>query len=345
MTNVSGRLTSRLVKRVSSQRQYPRNLKPSDSHLFENNLSIETPPSKILNFENVTALNPCWLYENHTLIENAFSSNWNPSNTKKIRMALKFALLTRFSPVIENGIWITDNWSDNYYHWFAEVIPRLYAARINGYNAPVILPAKYRNIQFVQHTLNILQSEPPIYIQPKKSLKIKQLMVATHLGLPGISNDDIMFNLATFLREGLSIGPTKGKRIYVSRSQSKMRNILNEEQLLPVLKKFDFQVVHFENLSFEKQVELAGSSSIIMGPHGAGLTNMLFMPEGSKVIEIHPASSKINACFFALCSALKHDYFYITGPKDQLDLPYQHCNFTVNPSHLEQTILKALEIS
>jgi capsular polysaccharide biosynthesis protein len=61
--------------------------------------------------------------------------------------------------------------------------------------------------------------------------------------------------------------------------------VINEDELLPVLEKFGFKVYYFESMTFREQVTLVSGAEIILGMHGAGMTNMIFMPEGRKVVE------------------------------------------------------------
>jgi capsular polysaccharide biosynthesis protein len=49
----------------------------------------------------------------------------------------------------------------------------------------------------------------------------------------------------------------------------------------------------------------------LIGLHGAGLTNMLFMREGGKVLELRNQNDAHNNCYFSLASELNLDYFYL----------------------------------
>ena len=63
-------------------------------------------------------------------------------------------------------------------------------------------------------------------------------------------------------------------------------------------------------MTFQEQIVVASQSSIICGLHGAGFTNMLFMPLGSKVFEIQ-IENKQNNCFFAMSSELDFAYWFM----------------------------------
>jgi capsular polysaccharide biosynthesis protein len=49
---------------------------------------------------------------------------------------------------------------------------------------------------------------------------------------------------------------------------------------------------------------------VLGGVHGAGLTNMMFMSKGSKILEIRGKGDSSNNCFFSLASDLEMKYYY-----------------------------------
>jgi hypothetical protein len=77
----------------------------------------------------------------------------------------------------------------------------------------------------------------------------------------------------------------KNKRIYISRKKSLRRAVLNEEEILSLLKKYKFCVEYLEDLSAIEQALLFSQAEIVIGTHGAGLINILFSDK-IKVMEI-----------------------------------------------------------
>lgn len=76
------------------------------------------------------------------------------------------------------------------------------------------------------------------------------------------------------------------KFILVSRDKALKRKLLNEKELFTKLKKYKFKLVFFENLSFENQINIARNCKIMIGYHGAGLSNLFFMRPKTLLIEI-----------------------------------------------------------
>lgn len=78
-----------------------------------------------------------------------------------------------------------------------------------------------------------------------------------------------------------------------------------------------FKIVEFKNkLSMKQSVDLFASSDIVVGPHGAGLSNLLYMQPGRSVLELLAvAHGQINACYMYLALKLGLRYYTWSHPK------------------------------
>jgi capsular polysaccharide biosynthesis protein len=77
------------------------------------------------------------------------------------------------------------------------------------------------------------------------------------------------------------------RRLLVSRRDAATRRVTNEDALLSALAPLGFELIVPGALTFDEQVEAFALAEIVVGPHGAGLANTLFMPRGSAVLELH----------------------------------------------------------
>ena len=83
--------------------------------------------------------------------------------------------------------------------------------------------------------------------------------------------------------------------LYLSRRPHEDRRILNEEALLESMRAMvgDMRGVElhehdFGALSFPEQIRAAAAADVLIGPHGAGLTHVLFQKPQSVLIELIP---------------------------------------------------------
>ena len=79
-------------------------------------------------------------------------------------------------------------------------------------------------------------------------------------------------------------------KIYIDRSDSLFNHckIINSDEVWEFLKKKGFTKIKLTEMSFKNQIGLFNSANMIIGAHGAGLSNMIFSNPNTKVIEFQP---------------------------------------------------------
>lgn len=87
------------------------------------------------------------------------------------------------------------------------------------------------------------------------------------------------------------------RRIYVSREDTKRRRIENEAEVRAALADHGVEPVLAAKLRFEEQVRLFAEAAVVVGAHGAGLTNILFAPSSLRLLEIFPSNKPRNTYF------------------------------------------------
>lgn len=73
---------------------------------------------------------------------------------------------------------------------------------------------------------------------------------------------------------------------------SNKRELVDKDKLFDVIRKSGskLQIVKFEEISFKNQVQLVANTDILIGVHGNGLTNLLWLPNHGCVIELFDSS-------------------------------------------------------
>ncbi|HEX7755290.1 MAG TPA: glycosyltransferase family 61 protein [Niabella sp.] len=84
------------------------------------------------------------------------------------------------------------------------------------------------------------------------------------------------------------ITPSSGNRIYISRKGR--REIVNEEELIELLKKFDFIIIEDKARSVKEQIDIYRNASFIIGPHGASFANVIWCKPGTHLYELFSRS-------------------------------------------------------
>ncbi|KAJ5075549.1 egf domain-specific o-linked n-acetylglucosamine transferase [Anaeramoeba ignava] len=92
------------------------------------------------------------------------------------------------------------------------------------------------------------------------------------------------------------------------------RKITNHDEIFKYIERKlpkDWSIVNFqpEKLTIEEQIQMSSRFSIIIGPHGAAFTYVVFFPEKSHLIEIFMGDrGSINVHFKNLCVFMGHHY-------------------------------------
>jgi glycosyltransferase involved in cell wall biosynthesis len=126
-----------------------------------------------------------------------------------------------------------------------------------------------------------------------------------------------------FLRRALGIEerPARpGRKLLISRADTKGRRILNWDEVLPVFGRHGFEIVELAGLSTEAQMALFREASQVVGVHGAGLTNILFAPRDCAVLEILPPLVAVHD-YWLLASALGQHYSALIAEDPELPRP------------------------
>jgi capsular polysaccharide biosynthesis protein len=109
------------------------------------------------------------------------------------------------------------------------------------------------------------------------------------------------------------------RKIYISRSKSKQRQMTNERGIEGIVRALGYEVLHFENMSVQDQISAVDGASHLVAPHGGGLANLLFARGPVRVLELIPESYFVEF-FFRLAFSCGFPYSVYVGAQDQSKL-------------------------
>jgi len=175
------------------------------------------------------------------------------------------------------------------------------------------------------------------FIEPNEVVECGNLLMPSHTAPSGHFNHDAIRSVRNVLLSAYGSREPGEERLYITRSKAAKRRIVNEDEIEPILRRFGFQTVFAEDLSFEEQVQLCSRARYIVSNHGAGLTNILFMRDGGSVLELRHQSDCINNCYFTLASALDLNYFYQTCEPHNAADPHE-AHLLVDPHRLKENL-------
>lgn len=131
------------------------------------------------------------------------------------------------------------------------------------------------------------------------------------------------------------------KVLYLARASGTKRSVANQEEVLRVIKKHvgdKIVVVHPEN-SWRVDRPIFEQASMIIGPHGGAMANMIFAPANTTVIEFLPLTrlkkrgANERPCYFGLARGMGFAYHAVEPPDFTFERP-----MTVPLLELENTL-------
>jgi hypothetical protein len=168
--------------------------------------------------------------------------------------------------------------------------------------------------------------------------KVPRLHHVSKVSRTGQMDDAIMKELNRAFIDGKGQGTRK---FYVSRSKARFRKVLNEDKLEARLMAHGFEVIQPDDWSLAEQIAAFSECNTLVGIHGAGLTNCLFMPRGGTVVEL--VKREPNHGYWNLAESIGHTYFYYYGvPDSELSLIGRGCNLEIPVGDFTEKIISNL---
>lgn len=189
---------------------------------------------------------------------------------------------------IETGLLIGG--STNYYHWLIDFLPRFYLLEKAGIaieNYPIIVNSSLTPFQMETLDLLGIRREQLIEVNAGEVLAVGKLVAPAILSTNTFVAQDALNWLRQFGLSHLARKFTGQKRrLFISRADATVRRLINEDEVYDSLEPLGFERFVPGAYSFIEQVGAFSNAECIVGPHGAGLTNLVFAPPNALIIDI-----------------------------------------------------------
>lgn len=220
-----------------------------------------------------------------------------------------------------------------YFSWVTTYLPRLLEFVEIQQDAILIYPEEWDEYSFVKETFLFFPQ-----------LKIKRIPIDHHLFI----NNYLLipcrkwtshFHKSTILgvrdffeRHYIESNKHKYRSIYISRMHAKRRKIENENQINDLLANHNIKAIAMEDYSYLDQIFLMQHAHVVIGIHGAGLTNINYMKPNGHVIEFSPILENYKNFrypFWRMASMLDLHYYCIFCKKNMSTEDEYDSNITV----------------
>jgi hypothetical protein len=290
---------------------FPKNIIEKDKIYFEPYLQQKVSEFYLTNLKNSA------IYYKHVAkgfwIKKEYCSSHPIPFLDKLKLLYKYFFYNTVH--VKEAVSLVTLFGANYHHFLVEVIPLvIHAKRHLPNHLPMLIPEYYLRFPYIKSYLELLEVKILPY-QAKDKVMVKNLYVFKNIQISFFSGGLIKDIRQTFVPQS-KVSPSR--KLFISRTKATRRKILEEEKFYQTLTEFGFEILHLEELSIKEQIRSFSDAAIVLGMHGAGLTNMVFMPPGGRVGELRAITSETSVynVFYCLASSSDHEFFYLFGKGD-----------------------------
>jgi hypothetical protein len=195
----------------------------------------------------------------------------------------------------------------NYYHWTVQTLPRLRSLRRyereTGREVTLVVPPDYP--PWLDETLSLLDwpSERVRHGGPHV-FHADTLVVPS---FPGPQKSDLDW-LRRELLSAVDTAPTDDPmpNVFISRERAVERRIVNHDVLSDTLSKYGVSTCRLEDNSVAENIRRFNNADVVIGAHGAGLTDIVFC-EDCAVVELF--GSKVKPHYEWIAETLGLEYY------------------------------------
>lgn len=259
---------------------------------------------------------------------------------------------------INEGILLSCDHDNNYFHWLVECLPKL--AFIDSFgqfkDVPLLIPAGlHENLMTALYRVNI-NNHPIIILEGNVAYHVDRLIfpsalsrvIDRYMGYPVFGADIILSSkwisrVADLLKKDIQHQEEMPwRKIYLTRKR-KVRTLGNQEEIELILSQHKFEIIDLEHASLDFQIKLFSQASIVVAPTGATLTNIMFCQPRTKVIIFMSNHESTNYYFWPnLGNVTKVNIRTIVGERLFRLTNYNsvHDDYLIDPNILIEEIKK-----
>jgi hypothetical protein len=213
----------------------------------------------------------------------------------------------------------------NYCRWWLDSVAKLFVcsrssllrSQLRGGGLDVMLGAL--TTRFQTETVSLLKWQSAIQLNRQdrflrgRSINSSGLTFGGGQRIGAIIKEFPYFLDMVFPYAGSTGRKSTGPLLYISRNETSMRCLMNEDEIVPGLKDLGFHVMKPGMVSLEDQIAAFREAKVVVAVHGAGLTNIIFCRPGTTLVEIFPEGGVHGSAFLRISSQLGFRYCFVVG--------------------------------
>lgn len=176
---------------------------------------------------------------------------------------------------------------DNYFHWSMDFLPRLALRTMlpDGDERRIVIhqqPNAWQAASLRLFMMGLGLDSMDLFVSTGEWTCYPDCFVPFAVRRHAVGIWDVVLNRTRDSRPP----PNGPKRLFLTRRDTTKRVPVNQDEVAAALERLGFLCTDPGALSFEQEIALFGNVEIVVGCFGAALTNILFAPPGSTLVEL-----------------------------------------------------------
>ncbi len=241
------------------------------------------------------------------------------------------------------AILLKQRWDANYGHWLVESLPRLATARqvcdldrcevIIGKAGPAMNRVYLDTLRLAGVNLDRVRATDDV------AIRVKRLIYPHPLTIQPWVKSPVVIAFLEEMRDRVGPAADASDRVFVRRSRSSRRRLLNEQAVLAVAERHGFKPLSVDGMTFEQQVAAFSAAHLVVGTLGAELTNLVFSPKGVSLFGLSPRTMQDDFYYDLICHKGGR-YHSLHGAPTPPDAPGLEADFQIDPARFEAMLRK-----
>ncbi len=194
--------------------------------------------------------------------------------------------------------------SVNYYHFLMDVLPRWRIFQETLPDRPpdaIYVPTATR---YQRELISLMGLDRTQILPAGADVSVR----ADQLVVPSLPNPREVAPswIVSWLRSALPAREDRGlpTRLYITRGQARnTRRYVDEPDAWPAMEDRGFTRIDPGSMGVQDQIDHFAAAEVIVAPHGAALTNLVFAQPGVRVLELF-APTYVKSCFWAIVASI-----------------------------------------
>lgn len=173
----------------------------------------------------------------------------------------------------------------NFYHFNIDILSRLSVVPEQYLDDMFFVPPL--RCQFQWDLFNTLAPRPMCIraVEAGETVEVDELVLVPNIGHFGKTPRPEQLSVFSPLAPTLPVERPR-RRLYVSRVNAHHRLLMNEQEVIELLRSADYEILECESMSIVGQARAFAEASHIIAPHGAGLTNIIHAGSETSLCEL-----------------------------------------------------------